>query len=286
MTKLYLSLSYSIPEERYEDAYTALSGVDMLGMTEAFDEISICLLHDGSPDFETTQQSLIEKRFERYNVPFARSHSALIPEENWNKAWEDSIEPIRASERIVITPSWKADEVRAELKLIINPQMSFGSGHHETTKMMIQLLEETVQPNQRWVDAGTGTGILAIAALKLGASFVYAFDNDEWSAKNAAENCALNGVSLPSETIVVEQQNLENARLPKCSGIAANLHKNLLLPAMPQFADALMEGGTLLVSGLLKYDETTVIEYANKYKFNHIKTLRDGEWIAIKFQYK
>jgi ribosomal protein L11 methyltransferase len=286
MTKLYLSLSYGIPEERYEDAYTALSGVDMLGMTEALDEISICLLHDGSPDFETTQQSLIEKCFERYNVPFVRFHSALIPEENWNKAWEDSIEPIRVSERIVITPSWKADEVNAEIKLIINPQMSFGSGHHETTKMMIRLLEETVQPNQRWVDAGTGTGILAIAALKLGASFVYAFDNDEWSAQNAAENCALNGVSLPSEAIVVEQQNLENIRLPKCSGIAANLHKNLLLSAMPQFTDALMEAGTLLVSGLLKYDETTVIEYVNKYNFIHIKTLYDGEWTAVKFQYK
>jgi ribosomal protein L11 methyltransferase len=176
--------------------------------------------------------------------------------------------------------------VNAEIKLIINPQMSFGSGHHETTKMMIRLLEETVQPNQRWVDAGTGTGILAIAALKLGASFVYAFDNDEWSAQNAAENCALNGVSLPSEAIVVEQQNLENIRLPKCSGIAANLHKNLLLSAMPQFTDALMEAGTLLVSGLLKYDETTVIEYVNKYNFIHIKTLYDGEWTAVKFQYK
>lgn len=285
MTKLYLSLRYEVPEERFEDAYTALSDVEHLGIAEALDELTICLLHDGSSDFAINQENRMEQLFAQFHVPAVLLSSELIKEENWNKEWEDSIEPVHVNERIVITPSWKAETVHAPLSLIINPQMSFGTGHHETTRMVASLLESSVQTNDYWIDAGTGTGVLAILALKLGAKEVFAFDNDEWSVMNTRENFERNSVTANNKyTYTISQEDINTVSLSDCNGITANLHKNLLLNNMRKFAQALHKrSGTLIVSGLLRYDKETVIASASQVGFQHLETSQDGEWIAIKF---
>ncbi len=285
MTKHYLSLRYDVPEERFEDAYTALADVEHLGIAEAHDEITICLLHEGSAEFATKQEERLQGLFEQFNVPATLAESTIIQEENWNKEWEDSIEPVWVNERIVITPTWKKDTVNAPLTLIINPQMSFGTGHHETTRMVAALLEQSVQKGDFWVDAGTGTGVLAILALKLGAERVFAFDNDEWSVMNTDENFHNNSITVDSDkNITVTQSDINTVSIPSCNGITANLHKNLLIGSMPKFSQALREtNGILIVSGLLRYDKETVINEAAKHGFQHIETKSEGEWIAIKF---
>jgi ribosomal protein L11 methyltransferase len=287
MTKLYLSLRYVLPEEHFENAYTALAHVQHLGIAEAHDEITICLLHDGSADFQTHEEERLQSLFAQFNVPVKFIESLIIKEENWNKEWEESIEPVRVNERIVITPSWKEDTVSAPLKIVINPQMSFGTGHHETTRMVANLLESSVTQGDFWVDAGTGTGVLAILALRCGASRVYAFDNDEWSVLNTQENVERNGISVHSgedPSIVIEQNDINTMNFPSCNGITANLHKNLLLNNMDKFFQALKDTkGILIVSGLLKYDSENVITCAKMNGFSHILTSNEGEWIAIKF---
>ncbi len=284
MTKLYLSLEYALPEERFEDAYTALADVQHLGIAEAHDEITICLLHDGSDDFQKRSETHIQSLFTKFNVPAILEKSLLIKEENWNKEWEDSIDPVWVNERIVITPSWKQETVSAPLKIVINPQMSFGTGHHETTRMVAALLEQSVRPSDFWVDAGTGTGLLAILALRLGAKRVYAFDNDEWSVMNTGENFTHNNITPTLLNIVIEQNDINTMNFPVCNGITANLHRNLLLQNMGKFAAALREAqGILIVSGLLKYDKENVISAALDCGFSHTQTLSEGEWIAIKF---
>ena len=284
MTKLYLSLRYTVPEERFEDAYTALANLQHLGIAEAHDEITLCLLHDGSDDYQSRNEKHIQDLFVQFNVPAALTESLIIKEENWNKAWEESIEPVNVNERIVITPSWKEDTVSAPLKIVINPQMSFGTGHHETTRMVANLLEESVRHDDFWIDAGTGTGVLAILALRCGAKQVYAFDNDEWSVLNTQENFERNGISTNIPAITIEQNDINTMTFPPCNGITANLHKNLLLNNMNKFYTAL-EGskGTLIVSGLLKYDRENVIATAIQNKFSHTHTSSKSEWIAIKF---
>ncbi len=283
MTKLYLSLEYTLPEERFEDAYTALFDVQHLGIAEAHDEITICFLHDGSDDFQERSETHLQRLFAKFNVPAILEKSLLIKEENWNKEWEDSIDPVWVNERIVITPSWKQETVSAPLKIVINPQMSFGTGHHETTRMVAALLEQSVRPSDFWVDAGTGTGLLAILALRLGAKRVYAFDNDEWSVMNTGENFIHNNITPVPPNIIIEQNDINVMDIPVCNGITANLHRNLLLQNMEKFATALQETqGVLIVSGLLKYDKDNVISVALDCGFSHIQTINEGEWIAIK----
>lgn len=284
MTKLYLSLRYALPEERFEDAYTALANLQHLGIAETHDEITICLLHDGSEDYQPRNEKHIQDLFAQFNVPATLTESLIIKEENWNRMWEESIEPVYVNERIVITPSWKEDTVSAPLKIVINPQMSFGTGHHETTRMVANLLEESVQHGDFWIDSGTGTGVLAILALRCGAKQVYAFDNDEWSVLNTQENFERNGIRTTIPAITIEQNDINTMSFPPCNGITANLHKNLLLNNMDKFYSALKSSkGTLIVSGLLKYDRENVIEVAERNKFSHIITSSEGEWIAIKF---
>lgn len=283
MTKLYLSLRYAVPEERFEDAYTALANLQHLGIAEAHDEITICLLHDGSEDYQPRNEKHIQDLFAQFNVPATLTESLIIKEENWNRVWEESIEPVHVNERIVITPSWKEDTVFAPLKIIINPQMSFGTGHHETTRMVANLLEQSVQNGDFWIDAGTGTGVLAILALRCGAKQVYAFDNDEWSVLNTQENFERNGIRTNVPTISIEQNDINVMSFPPCNGITANLHKNLLLNNMGKFYDALKSSkGTLIASGLLKYDRENVVAAAEENGFLHIQTNNEGEWIAIK----
>lgn len=285
MTKLYLSLRYAIPEERFEDAYTALANVQHLGIAETHDEITVCLLHDGTDDFQSRTEQHLQSLFAQFHVPATYRESIVIKEENWNKEWEESIEPVFVNERIVITPSWKAETVSAPLKIIINPQMSFGTGHHETTRMVANLLEGSVAKGDFWVDAGTGTGVLAIVALRRGAARVYAFDNDEWSVMNTKENFELNALETNDiGTVTIEQNDINTMEIPDCNGITANLHKNLLLNNLTKFAKALNHTkGTLIVSGLLKYDSKSVIVAAKEVGFSHNITTSEGEWVAIKF---
>ncbi|MCS6807960.1 MAG: 50S ribosomal protein L11 methyltransferase [Bacteroidota bacterium] len=286
MNKLYLLLRYAIPEERFEDAYTALSDTPHIGIIESYDELSIYFLHACTEDFQAAMITHVHNQFMRFNIPAVLQESAIIQEENWHQQWEDSIDPVWVNERIVITPSWKYNTVsHADIPLIIDPQMSFGTGHHETTRMMVQLLELSVQHGDFWIDVGTGTGVLAILAWKLGAARLYALDNDTWSIHNAVENFARNGIPLEHNTAIhIEQNNINTTELPSCHGIAANLHCNLIMHNIAKFYNALREySGTLVVSGLLRYDAQTVLDVAKQCGFILQKCIDDGEWIAMQW---
>jgi len=287
--KEFIGFTYAIEEERFEDAVSAISllvDTPTIGITEGTDELVIWFT--ATPEQDTAVQTRhlhtqLEAAFAQFNIHAKYRLAQTAQEENWNASWEASIEPVRVSERIIITPSWKADSVEAPMKVIINPQMSFGTGHHETTRLMGALLEETVQPDDIWVDAGTGTGVLAIIALRCGASRVVAFDYDEWSVQNSLENLQLNKIT--SDKIEITNNNIYTYTFPQCHGIAANIHKNLLCDNFSVFYRALHQhSGTLLVSGLLRYDEAEVRQTAVQEGFRYHQTRQEGEWIALHFQ--
>jgi ribosomal protein L11 methylase PrmA len=277
----------------------------------------------------------IKQSFDNFQVYFILESSEIIVEENWNAEWEASIEPVwvppvaaftdstnsmnaanaanvttgtGTAYSVVITPSWKRDNVEQTvavetlagdrpLIVVINPQMSFGTGHHETTRMMSSLLAELVNAGSTWIDAGTGTGALAIIAAKQGAEHVFAFDNDEWSVANTKENLLLNDLlyddashnsaiasATTATTIRAMQADVHTVALPDAHGIAANLHRNLLLGNLDRFHAALRQHrGVLLVSGLLNFDEAEVVRAASDAGFAHIRTLRENDWCAIHF---
>jgi ribosomal protein L11 methyltransferase len=205
-----------------------------------------------------------------------------IKAQNWNAEFEKSLLPVVVSPRVVIAPSWSTDVPAAEITLRIDPKMSFGTGYHPTTRMMCRFMEQYVRSGSRWIDAGTGTGVLAILAAKLGATGVFAFDNDEWSVNNTVENIAQNDV----ENIVRgEQADIFTVVLPPADGIAANLYRNLLIPVFPKFYEALRESrGVVIVSGVLIYDRDEICAAAEQNGFRTVHVETEGEWIAAVFE--
>jgi ribosomal protein L11 methyltransferase len=210
-------------------------------------------------------------------------HISFLPARNWNAEWEATLRPIEVSRRIVIVPSsYKAwAHAHDQIAIEINPKMAFGTGYHETTRLMIRMLEQVLSPHDRILDIGTGTGILAIAARKLGnLNPILALDNDVWSIENALENIALN----PCHDIEVK---LLDAQCDLCavlstapwSLILANLHRNILETILPTLHEHAPEAQVLL-SGILKYDEPWLRRLTSKLHYRIVSLTKENEWLC------
>ena len=266
--------------------------------TAAFDTITGALSIEGFEGFwedgRILRAYIAEDRWHpdrlnglRVNLTRITSHLALPPpsltltpvaDQNWNRSWEETIRPIRVTERIVIAPTWHPFAAGAgDIVLTIDPKMSFGTGYHETTRLMLELLERHLTPGARFLDAGTGTGILAIAALKLGAASAVGFDIDEWSYANAVENARLNGVS---GLFTVRQGDLASVTESGFDLIAANIQKNVIEEMLPGLVSRLAPVGTLLVSGLLTSDRDSIVATLTGGGLVLGDERREGEWIA------
>ncbi len=202
-----------------------------------------------------------------------------VADRNWNEEWERTIQPIEIGKRFAIRPSWR--EYRNDsgrIVLTIDPKMSFGTGYHETTRLMLILLERHTRQGTFVLDVGTGTGVLAIAAVKLGASSAVGSDTDEWSVGNARENVALNRAE---GAVTIVQGTIPDGMVPGPGLICANLTLNDLTGLLASFRATLAAGGLLLVSGLLTADEGPIGAALAGAGFEIVETLRENEWLAI-----
>jgi ribosomal protein L11 methyltransferase len=201
-----------------------------------------------------------------------------IMNQDWNMKWEESIVPIEVTDNIAIKPSWKEYNGNAKIVIEIDPKMSFGTGHHETTRMMVRLLEKYIKGGEKILDVGTGTGVLAIAAIKLGAKRCIAVDRDEWSIDNSVENIRKNGVLDKVEVIRGEISSLGEEEYDI---EVANLNRNTLLYIEPELRKRCKSGGVLLLTGLLTLDEDDIVKSYTKSGFKVIETLHEAEWSAL-----
>jgi ribosomal protein L11 methyltransferase len=201
-----------------------------------------------------------------------------IEEENWNEQWEKSIDKLEIGNRIIIKPTWvNYGNTDNRIVIQIDPKMSFGTGHHETTKLTLQLLEKYIFEGATVLDVGTGTGILAIAALKLGAKEALAIDNDEWSILNAKENVNANDLE---DRIVVTDTQLNLLNETEYDIITANIMLTTIIELLPETVKRLKESGKILFSGLLLQDEEAFREAIEKYQLRILEIIYEGEWIA------
>ncbi len=206
----------------------------------------------------------------------------FIVEKNWNEEWEKSREVIHVTDRIVIKPTFKEyDAKENEIVLILDPKMSFGTGDHQTTKICLLLIEKYIKPEMKVLDAGSGTAILGIAAAKLGAKMVIAFDIDEWCYDNGIENTQLNNVS---EKVAVRKCELKDIEEKDFDLIIANIQKNILLELAEGFKQKIKSNGILILSGLLESDHDSILEKYSSLGFKEIDYLKMDEWIGIVFQ--
>ncbi len=229
----------------------------------------------------------MQEEVESMATMLARSSASVAPrvtvqslkDQNWNEEWEKTIKPIKVSERIVIRPSWhEYTPEPGQIVLTIDPKMSFGTGYHETTRLTLRLMERHVTKGMTILDIGTGTGVLAIAAVKLGAARAIGVDIDEWSFNNAHENIRLNDVETD---VVIRLGKLNDVQETSFSMIIANIQRNILEPLLSGMKERLEPEGTLLLSGLLDFDEQPMIDALHTAGFRLMEELQEGEWIAL-----
>lgn len=207
---------------------------------------------------------------------------SIFEERNWNEEWEKSLNVIRVTEKIIIRPSFREYTAKdGEIIITIDPKMSFGTGEHQTTKLIIQMLEKYNLTGMKILDAGTGTGILSVAAVKLGAERVIGFDIDEWCYENGLENCTINNCSGQVEIRIGDINIVPESDFDM---ILANIQKNILLELSGAFINKLRSKGLILLSGLLQQDEEDIIKDYSSKGFRHLETSHMDEWIAISFE--
>lgn len=201
----------------------------------------------------------------------------IIPPENWNRQWEENFSPIRVGERCVVRADFHPPE-KAEYELVITPKMSFGTGHHETTQMMISYLLDLNCNNKTVLDMGTGTGVLAILAEKRGAKTVLAVDNDPWCVENTLENLEMNHCQKISA-----QLRSTVPKKKKYDMVLANINRNVLLKQIADYAQVLAPEGDLLMSGFYVEDLGIIQNACETEGFRFIRNLDVNNWVAAHF---
>jgi ribosomal protein L11 methyltransferase len=206
----------------------------------------------------------------------------ILENRNWNKEWEESINVIEVSDKIVIKPTFREYNPKpGQIVLIIDPKMSFGTGEHQTTRLVLLLLEKYMLKGARVLDVGSGTGILAIASVKLGARNAVAIDIDEWCYDNAIENSALNDVN---NSVDIRRGEIKDINETGFDLVFANIQKNILIEIAEEIYTRLKPGGIVILSGLLNDDEAEIIYHYKGLGLSFLETKILEPWIALVFQ--
>ena len=212
---------------------------------------------------------------EEFSISFKKE---VIEQTNWNKEWERNFNPIQVDDLVSIRAPFH-DNPQLQYDIVIEPKMSFGTGHHETTHMMIQHLIDLDLDHKKVLDMGCGTGILAIFAEMKGAQPIDAIDIDNWCYQNSLENCNRNHC----EHISVYEGNATLLKNKKYDLIIANINRNILLNDIQIYAGCLGDNGVLLLSGFYKEDIPIIKAETSKYKLQLEKTIERNNWVAVKF---
>lgn len=214
-----------------------------------------------------------------FDVQLPKPEISAVHEQDWNREWKKEWRTISVTERIWIRPSWlPAPLPTPDCLLEIDPEMAFGTGTHATTRLTLMRLEESIAGGESVLDVGTGTGILAIAAIKLGAAYCIALDVDpiavETAQRNAYKNDVADHIAFYTGTV--------DALLPRCfDRIVANIQRSVLLPMLVELENRLSCGGQLILSGLLVEEENEIHRELEKLHLLDWLTVAEGEWIAI-----
>ncbi len=215
-------------------------------------------------------------------IEFFSVEESSIEEINWNEEWEKNINVIEVSDKIVIKPTFREYTPKEnQLVITIDPKMSFGTGEHETTKLVLQLLDKHNENAKRVLDVGSGTGVLGIAASLLGAEQVVGIDNDEWCIENGIENIELNNVQLKVEVRLAEIKDVSDNPFDL---ILANINKHILVDIVEPMFKLVIPNGKIILSGLLLSDREDILQIYSKQKLKLIDEMQLGEWIALVFK--
>jgi ribosomal protein L11 methyltransferase len=203
----------------------------------------------------------------------------LIPDQDWNATWEASYEPVIINEFCRIRAPFHKVEGSYKYDLIIEPKMSFGTAHHETTPQIIELMLQSDFSGLNLLDMGSGTGVLAILARKLGSATTVAIDNDEWAYRNALDNIRLND----ENEIIVELGDASSLNNRQFDVILANINRNILLRDMKEYVKCLVDGGKIFFSGFYEEDLVLIKKEAERLGLTYSNHVTKNNWTAAVF---
>jgi len=264
----YIQISFSELQPEQKDILIAqLSDAGFEGFEESENTLDAFIKET---DFD---KSVLDELLYKYKLHF---NQLKIASTNWNQVWESNFQPVIVNNFVAIRAGFHEPIAGVEFEIIITPKMSFGTGHHATTYMMIEQMRKIDFTGKSVFDFGTGTGILAILAEKLGAKEILAVDNDDWSIDNANENTLNNNCK---KVVVRKDSNITAGK--KFDIILANINKNVILDKLPTLYEYLDPKGTLILSGLLAEDREAILYAVTVYKLQLQKELIRDNWICL-----
>ena len=268
----YLEFNFKInPQKPWSEILMAeLIEVGFDSFTEETDGILGYIQKDLLVESELKNLDIFENQEVQIEYTFAE-----MPNINWNEEWEKNFDPINIEDQVLIRAEFHETQ-NIPHEIIIQPKMSFGTGHHATTYLMIQQMLDMDLKDKTVLDMGCGTSVLAIFAKQMGAGKTLAIDIDEWSVENSIENAARNNVEF-----TIEQGTAENLGKENFDVILANINRNILISDIPTYVSILNEGGKLLLSGLCFFDVDDILEVCNAENLTLEKKIQREEWVSL-----
>jgi len=233
---------------------------------------------DAKSDYRDQLKAYVTKILTDSGIAVPEIRERKIRNLEWIEEYRASVKPIRIAEDIVVRPPWHAAEPNTCYDIVIEPRMAFGTGTHETTRSCLKIIRENFQRGMRFLDLGTGSGILSILAAQMGATYIKAIDYDITAVQNARENLAVNAVTVPYDVMF--------GSIEKCEWdepyefVCANIIKSTILPMLPTLIKLTKPGGTLTLSGLLTQDEEEVSAALRELHEPDLSILQDEKWLT------
>jgi ribosomal protein L11 methyltransferase len=271
----YLEFKINCLEEYREIIIAELSEIGFDSFLETDEGIDAYALSEGF-DRESFDE-VISKYSDAAQIQLSEGEMEKV---NWNSEWEKNYDPIPVDDLVYVRASFHPSQPGFKHEIVINPKMSFGTGHHATTFQMLRHQGTIDHQGKRVLDVGSGTGILAIMAHLLGASQIEAFDIDDWCVENGNENFDLNGVSACMGLGTIREVNPSGP----FDIVLANINKNVLLDEMEIYSDLLVSGGYLLLSGFYTEDIEDLEQLANPLGLKLISQQSKDNWAALILQ--
>lgn len=269
----YLSFTFRNAEDWQLDLLiVALDAVGFQGYEEKPGELVACIPADLWD--EANFHAAIDPLMELYAIKYERES---IAERNWNEEWEKGFRPIVIGAEIAVRASFHPPFPDVKYDIVIDPKMSFGTGHHATTEMMMRLMLREAFDGRQVLDFGSGTGILSVLASKLHAETILSVDHESWAYQNSIDNFRTNNIHNVTP-LLADAAGFHGRQFDI---ILANISRSVITATMTQFATALRSHGKLLISGFLQDDEVAILEAAHAAGFQNTDQLLLDGWKAI-----
>lgn len=230
---------------------------------------------------DSFSKKALDEVLQPYHEMFTFSYEVtLIPQKNWNEVWESNFEPIQIKDEVYVRATFHDARPEFPYEIVIDPKMAFGTGHHQTTSMMMEWILEMDIKDKTVLDMGCGTGILAILASKLGATSITAIDYDEVCYESTLENAPLNHIG----NIIAICGSKEEIPDYEYDIILANINRNILIEQMDRYVEVLRPGGEIYFSGFYEVPDLEIITAeAAKYGLKYVSHKENKNWVAAKF---